>query len=424
MQIDEDKVRRWQSIIETKPTHLPALIGLAKSLAAEGKSDEIMQMVRNLEASAPEVADQLLTFVIRFLPDDTALGLHYCQLGETLGKANVATARWMMLCARQPSNLEAQLGYVDNLMRDRPAVNAEKVALTAAEIHPENLQLREALARIAEKKHDWEAAVDRWADVLERNPDHPEAAARQRTAEQQIRPASALALDLQPAMLSNEPVPKTSKTDAEIKELLLGFESLGCDCEFGLLQRRFGGEPLGLLRFAGTFPRAVLVLLRSRFAGIGDPEKMTVKVTPKEYTMRHLDSGWGMHTKIKPTKDTSVEKVLKDQCRHTSFLRKKIISELDHQSKIFVFQRHNLTDKEINAIYHATQEYGPNWLLCVRLADARHPVGSIEWRTDRLMIAAIDRNGRMGLGWDISVDYWVHFCRIARARHDEMMVAA
>ena len=31
--------------------------------------------------------------------------------------------------------------------------------------------------------------------------------------------------------------------------MLLRFESIGSDCEFGAVQRRYGAEPLGLLRW-------------------------------------------------------------------------------------------------------------------------------------------------------------------------------
>ena len=36
-----------------------------------------------------------------------------------------------------------------------------------------------------------------------------------------------------------------------LNEMLLEFESLGDNCEFGLVQRHFGAEPISLLRFAG-----------------------------------------------------------------------------------------------------------------------------------------------------------------------------
>ena len=51
--------------------------------------------------------------------------------------------------------------------------------------------------------------------------------------------------------------------------LMLDFESLGENCEFGLVQRRCGIEPLGLLRFSSTPLPPLLHALRERFAGMG-----------------------------------------------------------------------------------------------------------------------------------------------------------
>ena len=44
----------------------------------------------------------------------------------------------------------------------------------------------------------------------------------------------------------------------EDRELVLHFESIGDNCELGLVQRRAGAEPLGLLRFAGAPLRSFL----------------------------------------------------------------------------------------------------------------------------------------------------------------------
>jgi len=37
------------------------------------------------------------------------------------------------------------------------------------------------------------------------------------------------------------------------RDLVLQFESIGDNCELGLVQRRAGSEPLGLLRFARVY---------------------------------------------------------------------------------------------------------------------------------------------------------------------------
>lgn len=49
------------------------------------------------------------------------------------------------------------------------------------------------------------------------------------------------------------------------------FESLGQNCEFGLLQRRCGAEPLGLLRFSSVRLERLIHGIRANFEGIDAP---------------------------------------------------------------------------------------------------------------------------------------------------------
>ena len=62
-----------------------------------------------------------------------------------------------------------------------------------------------------------------------------------------------------------------ARTGMATADLLRGFESLGHNCEFGLMQRDLDAEPLGLLRFGGIEPAALLAGLDCAFAGIDDP---------------------------------------------------------------------------------------------------------------------------------------------------------
>jgi hypothetical protein len=393
-----------------------ALGRYTRLLAAQQNSPEIVRAAETLLPSAPQATQRMLRLAVRLLPDDHALGLAYCRIAEGHAPARLALGCWRMLCNRQPDNLDAHRGYIESLIRLRPAGAARQAAQAAAVVHPGCLWLHETSARLAERMHDWQAALAHWRTVLDLDPAHAEAAAGHRLAAQLFRPAESLALPVQPSVPAPAAIPPVSAPDhAQVRARLLGFEGLGSDCEFGLLQRKFGAEPLGLLRFAATFPRAALMLLRSRFEGIGDPEHTTLAVRGRAFTVHHRRSGWRMHTKLEAAADADAAQVHKQQCRHSAFLRKKLVSDLERGRKIFVYQRHDLSDAQIDALYHAVQEYGPNTLLCVRLADAAHPPGSVEWRTERLMIGAIDRTGRRAR-WDISVDQWVRFCRIAQEK--------
>jgi hypothetical protein len=65
-------------------------------------------------------------------------------------------------------------------------------------------------------------------------------------------------------------------------ELMMCFESIGENCEFGLVQRRCGAEPLGLFRFASAPLPKLLAGLEARFEGLSDPDNLEVQLSPNQ----------------------------------------------------------------------------------------------------------------------------------------------
>src|SRR5256714_3683234 len=76
-----------------------------------------------------------------------------------------------------------------------------------------------------------------------------------------------------------------SETELPLRELMLRFESIGENCEFGLVQRRCGCEPLGLFRFASAPLPKLLAGLDARFEGLSHPDNLDVQLSPngREY---------------------------------------------------------------------------------------------------------------------------------------------
>src|SRR5260221_3025006 len=73
-----------------------------------------------------------------------------------------------------------------------------------------------------------------------------------------------------------------SAGDMPLDQLMMQFESLGENCEFGLVQRRCGAEPLGLLRFASAPLPVLLAGLRARFEGLGDPGEIDIQISENQ----------------------------------------------------------------------------------------------------------------------------------------------
>ena len=79
------------------------------------------------------------------------------------------------------------------------------------------------------------------------------------------------------------------------RDLAMRFESLGGTghgCEFGLFQRHFGAEPLGLLRWADLSHHLLTRALESRFDGVGLPENTIV------FNPAGSDEWWTKDTRV------------------------------------------------------------------------------------------------------------------------------
>jgi hypothetical protein len=375
----ERALQLWRALWAQTPGDRKAALGIVAALAALGRPSAILTFIDSLPPANPGLPDIALRLAARRLPKNARIGAAYCRSAERLGDLREAETRWWQLRKHAPRQLAAHLGYIECMIAQQRLNEAERATQSALRFLGAKPELLDAQSRIA-------AAT----------PATP-------SATPAIAPLPPLA-DLPEEALH------------ALRQRLIGFESLGRNCEFGLLQRKFGAEPLGLLRFSTTRPRTLLHLLRTRFAGIGEPAQNEVVVVANEYRLRHLPSMWRMHTGIPASADPA--KVLSDQCRHTGFLRTKLIRDLETASKIFVYQMAAIDDAEIAAIHAALQDYGPNLLLCVRLPTDTHETGSVIWPNPSLMVAHIDRQGQefKGAGWDISVDYWLHFCTLAEAR--------
>ncbi|MDQ2735635.1 MAG: hypothetical protein M3Y41_11660 [Pseudomonadota bacterium] len=170
------------------------------------------------------------------------------------------------------------------------------------------------------------------------------------------------------AQPAERPVLVPSQKNRSARELLLNFESLGSDCEFGLLQRRYEAEPLGLLRWATTFPATLAKLLASRFEGLGELNHLKLSVTPwKECFVNDTKYGLGFHTFI-GEHEIDASTLLHKQSSRIKWLRDKLVEELTDGSKIFVHKLNApVPDALISEIHTAMRRYGRNTLLVVRV---------------------------------------------------------
>lgn len=200
------------------------------------------------------------------------------------------------------------------------------------------------------------------------------------------------------------------------RQLLGQFESIGEDCEFGLLQRRFGAEPLALFRFAAAPAPAVIAALEADLARIDEPDLLDVSYDENVRTtlVRHATLGLGYLLFDRP--DTSDIPALRQrEARRLGFLRRKLFEDLARADKIWVLKnRHGLNEMTVRHLLRILRARGPVRLLWVEAAPPGRTPGDVKDAGDGLLCGWIDRFARADAMQDSS-DVWLDICRHAVA---------
>jgi hypothetical protein len=198
-------------------------------------------------------------------------------------------------------------------------------------------------------------------------------------------------------------------------QMIMRFESLGDNCEFGLVQRRLGAEPLGLLRFSYIELRQLLRGLRCGFDGLGDPDTTVVTASGPDREIVVNESVYGMtyHTFQYETQ-IALDTVRQQQATRLNFLKRKLMEDIDSGEKIFVLKRvPALRPEEVLPIYAILNELGRNTLLWMLPSDAAHPPGTVEQLLPGLLRGYIDQFAPNENAHDLSLGIWTSICEAA-----------
>lgn len=207
------------------------------------------------------------------------------------------------------------------------------------------------------------------------------------------------------------PDPRPVEDHANLRPILRKFESLGYNCEFGLVQRHFGVEGIGLLRwgaFWDGFP-GLLKALSARFAGVGDA--VSVYVQGREYIS--LDETYRLvfHTN---QQEGSIEPALliKNERIRMSYLAKKLLEDIESEAKIFVYKSNeDLSIEEVEQLLTTLAAIGRPWLFWVTRASDPERVGVVEVLGPRLLRGHIDRfSPQSNVHLHCSYDLWARLC--------------
>src|ERR1700675_505558 len=166
--------------------------------------------------------------------------------------------------------------------------------------------------------------------------------------------------------------------------ILMGqFQSLGDNCEFGLVQRQLGAEPLGLFRFAHTMIDGLIAAFESRFISLQSPENIEVRYG--EFPNGDFESvtsvpkyQFNSHAAYQSGKMSADERRSKEMKR-LNFLARNLIEDAESAQKIFATRSNvPLAEQRIKHPCRAIDRYGPSWLLWVTPAPADWPAMRVD----------------------------------------------
>jgi tetratricopeptide (TPR) repeat protein len=383
--------QRWRSFLSFDPNPWWAHTGLANALAQQGRAAE---------------AESVLLAAQERLPQDGALFVDFAEIASREQQWPEAARRWATVRARWPE-VRAYLGEGLALAETGRFDEADKVIEEAMKRFPSQHDPVAVYAEIAVRRKDWQTAVLRWTHARMLFPELEGFGHRLFEARLHLYDA-----DPTDDRAQDEEVPAMPEDRRAMYDLMMSFESLGNGCEFGTVQRTYGAEPMGLLRWAAIGPQELVAALDSDFAGTGTLEQTNLWVHRKEYIVGDKKFNMGMHTFI--NEDTiSHEKMLEQSCRRLKFLSKKLLEDIKSAEKIFVYLHPHLEASEVSALFKALRRHGKAWLLAVQV-DAG-TAAKVELVEPRLMRGYVPTAGlQPGEGaYKIPIESWAVICRAA-----------
>jgi tetratricopeptide (TPR) repeat protein len=404
-----------------RPTLTPeaSWAALAKTLPNEPAA-HLRALATLMENGEVDVADAGCRAGLAAFPANVALASRYARVAERRRDWAEAVRRWQAVRARFPNNRLAQQALAAALVRAGAADAAETLlAELLAPLPEDDLAaadpgVRRLLidhARLATNRGDLEAARRRWQNLLRQLPD--DAAVQHGWRELQT---------LEDPLAADIAAPADRQGSGRHAALMARFEGLGGTCEFGLVQRHFGAEPLGLFRWVTLSAANLRLALEDRLAGIGEPQ-FTRMGTSAAHQFSTSDTRYGlaMHTFIADVGQDR-EKLFSQLQRRMRFLRDKLLQDLTAGEKIFLYRcRRDTTSEDIAPVAAALRAYNPdNVLLAVRMATPQDPAHAVRRQARGMLIGNI-RDGRKqpaGTGWEVDFESWLETCRQAVALVD------
>ena len=354
-------------------------------------------------------AASVLSAASMLFPADPEIAAHHALVAGECDDWALAAHRWSDLADRVTLSPEllAEAARAHAMSGDFERADAMIAAAIAD--HPETVQLHVIAAVLAEMRGTLAEALRRWDHVVFLRPGDIGLIGRRGQAAMKLAEegrehdipaaphdtADASQGGTAPATPANDPIangaqrgPARPAVNAETGDsaalvaILDRMESLGGDCEFGLLQRHYGLEPASLMRF--SYSERLLELLAGDLAQLDDLDHIELELEGAEYMVRDRRGYFWTHSFIYKG-EMSEALLLKRQRARVSVLKRKLLAQLSAGDRLFVFKERDaeLADDKLLALSAQLRRFGPNRVLGFRTADAAHPPGTVidldEW---------------------------------------------
>jgi tetratricopeptide (TPR) repeat protein len=397
----EETERRWAATCEQFPAALHV------------KSRYVRALLQNKQWDS---AEGLLNSVLATQSGDFGLLRSYAECATERGDWENAQSRWRSVLDGFPESSAGFSGLGDMLRRAGRLDESVVILMTGLRTFTGDPDLEQRLAWTLTYQRAWPEALALWEALTRKYPRKPSVVGGTTFALTQARQDLDLAasegapqpFDIPLSLLSLQE--QHGIDNADLKKLFMQFESLGDSCEFGMVQRQFGAEPLGLLRWASTTPAQLIAAFDNALSGVGDPETTVIEASEGEYVTWDTRYSMHSHTFIPDTAEP-LASFTDRHLRRMRYLRRKLLEDLEAGQKIFVYKSYEgLSERDAQALHASMRRYNPRAaLMYVILAGESHSPGTLEWFDHGLFIGFIDRFSTV----DINVNVWVELCRKA-----------
>lgn len=356
-------------------------------------------------------ADAVLALGLALAADRFEIAVQHAWVAHQRDDWESALARWHAVAQDFPAAQEGHTGIGFVFLKTQRLDEAESQLALVRVLFPTSEYAATLFSEVAMARGDYRTALVRLDAALALNPTGDHLKTLRGVALWHIGMESGVASGVRAVVTENP-----DKSDVTpLRSLFMQFESLGENCEFGLVQRRFGAEPLGLLRWTHTRPETLIHLLNSNFSGLGEDGNVRIKhPDAHEYYIEDTVYGIVFHTFTSQYKDSESE-FLASQSRRLRWLRDKMLADLSEGAKTFVYKFHDSDSSvHLQPLVHALSRYGGCRLLCISQADQDNLAASVRTDGSGLFFAYLSRLSPTAVPnteWDIPFGEWISICR-------------